>query len=307
MRTPNNVETYFYQNLESLKNRKDPEALKAAAKEMETNFAYQMIKTMRETTNTLSENNLGGSVYLSLFDMELARIFAERGLGLQDIIFKELSNNSIRKSYRKESSEHPKIFSNDTNNKENIFNHPIKSEAKISSDCVLRSDPFTDKQKFHHGLDISAPTESSEHPKIFSNDTNNKENIFNHPIKSKAKISSDYGLRSDPFTDKQKFHHGLDISAPTGTNIYPIRKGNVIYSGKQSGYGNVVIIDHGNGLISKYAHNKINSVKVGDHVDTNMIIAQVGSSGRATGPHLHLEIRDKDNQSIDPEKLIAMK
>ena len=249
MRTPNNIETYFYQNLESLKNRKNPEALKAVAKEMETNFAYQMIKTMRETTKTLSGDNLGGSVYLSLFDMELARLFAERGLGLQDTIFKELSDNSIKKSYHKKSSEYLKSFSNDTNNKGNILNHPIKSKA--------------------------------------------------------TRVSSDYGLRRDPFTGKQKFHHGLDISAPTGTDIYPIRKGNVIYSGKQSGYGNVVIIDHGNGLISKYAHNKINFVKVGDNIDTNMIIAQVGSSGRATGPHLHLEIRDKDNKSIDPTKFIA--
>lgn len=250
MRTPNDIETYFYRSLESLKNRKDPGALKAVAKEMETNFAYQMIKTMRETTKTLSGNNLGGTVYLSLFDMELARLFAERGLGLQDIIFKELSSNSKSESYYKETSEDLKNFSANLDNKENILNHPIKGEARISSD---------------------------------------------------------YGVRRDPFTDKQKFHHGLDIAAPAGTSIYPIRKGNVIYSGKQSGYGNVVVVDHGNGLISKYAHNKINFVKVGDHVDTNMIIAQVGSSGRATGPHLHLEIRDKDNQSIDPAKLIAMK
>ena len=175
----------------------------------------------------------------------------------------------------------------------------------MSSDYGSRRDPLTDKQNFDHSLDVLAPKESSEYLKSSSNDTNNKENIPNHPIKSEAAIiSSDYGLRRDPFTGKQKFHHGLDISAPTGTDIYPIRNGNVIYSGKQSGYGNVVIIDHGNGLMSKYAHNKINFVKVGDHVDTHMIIAQVVSSGRDTGPHLHLEIRDKDNKSIDPEKFI---
>ncbi len=73
--------------------KNDREALKAVAKEMESIFAYNMIKAMRETTNTLSKNNLGGKIYMSLFDMELAKLLSERGLGLKDLLLKQLENS----------------------------------------------------------------------------------------------------------------------------------------------------------------------------------------------------------------------
>jgi murein DD-endopeptidase MepM/ murein hydrolase activator NlpD len=78
----------------------------------------------------------------------------------------------------------------------------------------------------------------------------------------------------------------------------------VIFSGEQAGYGNIVVIDHGDGLISKYAHNKTNLVREGDQVDANTVIAHVGYTGRSTGPHLHLEIQDKQGY-VDPVKLLA--
>ena len=113
-----------------------------------------------------------------------------------------------------------------------------------------------------------------------------------------------FGLREDPFTGKLKFHKGLDIAAPSGTAIYPIKEGEVLFSGRQSGYGNIVVVDHGSGVISKYAHNKVNLVKQGDSVDADTVIAQVGSSGRATGPHLHLEVKNR-GESIDPATVVA--
>jgi len=248
-----------------------------------------MIKTMRETTQTLSGNNLGGSVHLSLKDPEALKTVAkemEANFAYQMIkamreTTKTLSGNNLGGS----------VYLS-------LFDMEL---ARLFAERGLGLQDILLKE-----LNNSSLQETSKQSQSISKETE-REDFLNHPIKSEARISSEYGLRKDPFTDKMKFHHGLDISALSGANIYPIQNGKVIYSGKQSRYGNVVIIDHGDGLISKYAHNKTNYVKVGDDVDTNTIIAQVGTSGRATGPHLHLEIRDKDNKSVDPDKLIARK
>jgi Rod binding domain-containing protein len=87
----NDVSRSYNGNVEELRGRKDPEAVKIVAKEMERLFSYEMIKAMRETTGMSSKNDLGGSTYMSMFDMELAKLFSERGLGLQDILLKGLS------------------------------------------------------------------------------------------------------------------------------------------------------------------------------------------------------------------------
>ncbi|MEW6417042.1 MAG: rod-binding protein [Nitrospirota bacterium] len=81
----------YHRNIEEYRGRNDPEAIKAVTKEMEALFAYELIKAMRKTTNTESEDGLGRDTYMSLFDMELARLFAERGFGLQDTLLKGIS------------------------------------------------------------------------------------------------------------------------------------------------------------------------------------------------------------------------
>ncbi len=104
-------------------------------------------------------------------------------------------------------------------------------------------------------------------------------------------ISSDYGIRSDPVSGVRRFHHGVDIAAPEGRSIYAAGEGMVIYSGEKPGYGNLVEIRHENGLITRYGHNLKNLVEKGEKVDPSKVIALVGSTGRATGPHLHFEVR----------------
>ena len=94
-------------------------------------------------------------------------------------------------------------------------------------------------------------------------------------------------------------HKGLDIAAPTGTPIHPIRPGTVVSSGKRGGFGNVVIVDHGAGVTSLYAHCNELKVQKGDKVRPGDVIATVGSTGRSTGPHLHLEVH-KDGRAVDP-------
>ncbi|CAG1065607.1 Murein DD-endopeptidase MepM [uncultured bacterium] len=128
------------------------------------------------------------------------------------------------------------------------------------------------------------------------------ENSFSFPLKEMKRISSAFGERTDPFTGKSRFHHGLDIAAESGTPVYPASPGKVIFSGKKGGYGNMVEILHNDGLVTRYGHNFENIVKEGDIVNPSQAIAYVGSTGRSTGPHLHFEVL-KGGKALDPESL----
>ena len=103
-------------------------------------------------------------------------------------------------------------------------------------------------------------------------------------------FSSNFGWRLDPFTGKNAFHEGVDFMAEAGSDIMAAAGGIVIYSDYHDSYGNMVEIDHGNGLVSRYAHASRRLVKVGDIVLRGQKIAEVGSTGRSTGPHLHFEV-----------------
>jgi len=104
-------------------------------------------------------------------------------------------------------------------------------------------------------------------------------------------ISSGFGWRPNPFGGGgSEFHDGVDIPAPGGTNIRAAGGGVVVFAGWRNGYGNVIIIDHGNGLETLYAHNTTNIAREGDTISRGDIIATVGRTGRATGTHLHFEV-----------------
>jgi len=119
-------------------------------------------------------------------------------------------------------------------------------------------------------------------------------------------ISSGYGYRTDPFTGKNAFHHGIDLAAPYGAPIYAMQDGVVVKSRNMGGYGLCVVIDHFYSDIpqipriqTKYGHNSINFVKEGEYVKRGQVIALIGSSGRSTGPHLHFEVIYQ-GRSVDP-------
>ncbi|MBE6704837.1 MAG: hypothetical protein E7583_06200 [Ruminococcaceae bacterium] len=111
------------------------------------------------------------------------------------------------------------------------------------------------------------------------------------PLGSRKPQSSSYGYRKDPFTGKTSFHNGLDIPAPHGTHIYAAASGTVTRASRYDTYGECVIIDHGGGMITLYAHCSGYNVKVGQKVNQGDVIAYVGSTGRSTGNHLHFVVR----------------
>ena len=106
--------------------------------------------------------------------------------------------------------------------------------------------------------------------------------------------SSGFGYRIDPFSGRRVFHEGVDFAAKTGTPIKAAAGGVVIYSARHPEYGNMVEIDHGDELVSRYAHASKRLVNLGQIVSSGQKIAEVGSTGRSTGPHLHFEIRHKN-------------
>ncbi|WP_146201311.1 M23 family metallopeptidase [Leucothrix arctica] len=112
-------------------------------------------------------------------------------------------------------------------------------------------------------------------------------------------ISSNFGWRKDPFTGVLRKHDGIDIAAKRGTPVMSVAAGIVSFVGRNGGYGRVVEVDHGKDVVSRYAHLDSYLVRKGDKVNAGDKIAKIGSSGRSTGPHLHLEIINK-KQHVNP-------
>jgi murein DD-endopeptidase MepM/ murein hydrolase activator NlpD len=104
-------------------------------------------------------------------------------------------------------------------------------------------------------------------------------------------VTSDFGWRTHPILGVRKFHQGIDVSAPSGARIVAVAAGTVLFSGDRGGYGNVVMIDHGDGLVTVYAHQSSIAVSEGKRVTRGQTVGRVGSTGLSTGPHLHFEAR----------------
>lgn len=126
--------------------------------------------------------------------------------------------------------------------------------------------------------------------------------LFNNPLPSGV-VSSGYGLRESPFTGEKSFHNGIDIAAPEGTVVYSARDGEVVAKGKNKVFGNYIEIKHAGGYSTFYGHLKKTFIKLHDKVNSSMIIAEVGSTGLSTGPHLHFEVR-QNGENIDPSRLL---
>ena len=116
---------------------------------------------------------------------------------------------------------------------------------------------------------------------------------------SLAAISSGFGYRHDPFTGGAAMHAGLDFKGPIGAPIHAAARGTVSFVGQKSGYGKVVEVGHGNGLVTRYAHMSRFNAQVGQKVAAGAVIGAIGNTGRSTGPHLHFEVR-QNGRALNP-------
>lgn len=242
-------------------------ALEQAAGDFEAMFLYQLLKGMRENTmkSDLFGDRKAEDMTTSLLDQELSQVLSKgEGMGLKKNLLEQLSS----------------------------LNGGFSGGGTISDIARTRADSVISELERKAAIRSFEAHEVKEAP---------KEEHFIEPIR--GRISSGYGIRKDPIHGNHKFHKGMDIAAPEGTAIRPTMSGTVVFSGKRGSYGNVVEIRHDNGYISIYAHNKVNSVKEGDRVTTEDVIATVGSTGRSTGPHLHFELK-LEGYAVNPVELM---
>lgn len=116
-------------------------------------------------------------------------------------------------------------------------------------------------------------------------------------------ISSTFGFRPDPINGSRQFHGGIDFDGELGDDILAVAGGVVSFAGKKNGYGNVIEIDHGNGYVTRYAHNSSNALQVGDPVRAGDVVAKIGSTGRSTGTHVHFEVWE-NGRVVNPSTFI---
>lgn len=169
--------------------------------------------------------------------------------------------------------------------------------------------PFTQLLDEVSTLEISLKHEENQLQMLeslnFGHHIENTLYLSGRPI-SKGWLSSYYGMRKDPFHGRAAMHKGIDFAGKEGGEIIATASGVVSWADERYGYGKLIEINHGDGLKTRYGHNKSLLVNVGDVVTKGQVIARMGSTGRSTGPHVHYEILH-NNKQIDPLKFVYRK
>ncbi len=123
------------------------------------------------------------------------------------------------------------------------------------------------------------------------------------PVAGEVDMSSPFGVRLDPFLGRPAMHTGIDLRGEIGEPVHATAAGKVTIAGREGGYGNMVELDHGNGLATRYGHLSQIDVKVGQTVHIGQVVGRIGSTGRSTGPHLHYETRI-NGEPVNPQKFL---
>jgi len=305
-----------------------------ACEGFEAVFIGQMIKEMRKTVP--KEGMLHGKhedEYVSMFDEELSKTLTRQGgIGLADFMQRQLALGAASKKQqvspesqaglRRSASESivsAPVHKAQTNGlRGGSFNQLRPSGLSGGQSVVLAADavrpgtppgpyapvPTTPKQT-SPGILQGTPSQHLGLPGaqyLQGADAQLAATGMSAVAPVEGELTSDFGWRKDPFTGQRAWHNGVDIAAAEGTPVKSWQDGNVVFSGKMHGYGNLVVVEHADGVKSLYGHNKANSVAVGQAVKAGQVIAQVGQTGRATGPHLHFEVRVNDT-AVNPSKL----
>ncbi|MBA6288128.1 M23 family metallopeptidase [Colwellia sp. MB3u-4] len=194
---------------------------------------------------------------------------------------------------------------------DNEFNF---QQAPPSGGPMYQADSVKQKSlaELSQGIDTLAETLEHEEKQLkmlesvsFGHHIENTRYLSGRPI-TKGWLSSYFGLRKDPFNGKPAMHKGVDFAGSENDDIIATASGVVSWASSRYGYGNLIEINHGDGLKTRYGHNKTIAVSVGDVVNKGQVIAKMGSTGRSTGPHVHYEIL-RNNRQIDPSKYVYRK
>jgi peptidoglycan hydrolase FlgJ len=254
------------------------------AKEFEAVLLAQVISAMRKTIpeSGMLEASANRKMLDGAFDQEVARSLAAKGgLGIAEQIVGQIE--------RQQGASQPDRQQGAT---------PVAgAHAAVVGPTAAVGASATMAAVTARALGASAPAARTL-PSVAALSSENS------VLPVEGSISSPFGIRSDPFTGEQRFHAGVDVAAPRGTAIHAVADGEVVFAGwRRGGSGRVVEVRHADGLVTSYAHAERTLVRAGQHVVAGEVVATVGSSGRASGPHLHFAAV-RDGQAIDPSGLL---
>lgn len=170
---------------------------------------------------------------------------------------------------------------------------PTGAVLSIGHDTIAGSPRFADRATSSNGM--ATVRFSAIRLRRTASSTTNFASLPVH----EGQLTSGFGYRMNPVTQRRAFHHGIDLAVASGTPVLATADGHVAFAGRAGGYGLLVVIDHGDGVVTRLGHLSAISVRNGQAVAAGDAIGRAGSTGRATGPHVHYEIRI-DGSSIDP-------
>lgn len=259
-------------------NAREERAMRQAATEFESLFLTQLTSALHSSSSE-DEDNLFGSdatnMYRQMFSEQLAKTMAEGGgVGLAEIILRQMQASRSGKNSVA----------------------PVIDRVK---------DAMRSLSSAEAGKSLANPAKT-----VSVNSLTARKSVAAHAeevelqLPISGRITSEFGARRDPINGRQRMHRGVDIAAPRGTPIESAAAGRVVFAGQQRGYGNTVVIEHADGRQTRYAHADELQVSTGEDVAAGQIIATVGATGRATGPHLHFEVIE-EGQRIDPLEFLA--
>jgi hypothetical protein len=213
--------------------------------------------------------------------------------------FKDIFERSYNSPSQKKSSPNSEVYVYHTVSKGESFKS-IGKDYKVAPDKIKKLNGYDSNDKLLVGDELIIPTTQGNKKKV-AKKNNSKSKVSHQKGKyiwpAQGKFSSGFGKRGS------RMHDGIDISAPKGTVVIASRTGKVIHSGKLSGYGNMVVLKHGNDYFTAYAHLTKIYVKKGEIIKQGKKVGTVGNTGRSSGPHLHFEIRYK-TKPVDPLKFL---
>ena len=276
---------------------KESEKLKKEIKQLEEDITSNQ-ESLAERLKVINNNYTLGYLKVILSSNSISdflnNIYIVQEVVKQDKqMLNDLENNKNEIKDKKEildkNKEEEKVIKDElVKDKENLDKDKIELK-KLKEELVKEEEEL--EKKLQKIAAQKAATSSDSNNLANSNSSGTVISNGSWPVPGYNRVSSPFGYRIHPVLGIKKLHTGIDIPAPTGTPTVAVSSGTVIYSGVQGSYGNTVMIQHDNGLVSLYAHNSSLVVKVGDQVKKGQVVAKIGSTGRSTGPHLHFEIR----------------
>jgi peptidoglycan hydrolase FlgJ len=285
---------------------KNDEALKKAAKQLESVFYYYMIKAMRDTVpkDGLFDGGNEEEMMTGLLDQQLSVDMAQGGHGS----LSELIIDQMHRQFGAQFGVGGQADGASPGGLPGGVSDIAGKAAEAYSGMISGPSSQIGGVEGLSGLGLQdlvpqmpVPVSPDGLPQPADPQAHNHEDGETPDIRldMAGRVSSRFGLRKDPFTGVLKNHGGVDIAVPEGSEIKAAAPGTVVFAGQRGGYGNLVVVDHGGGVTTYYGHNSKNLVKEGDTISRGEAVALVGHTGRATGPHVHFEVR-KDGQRVNP-------